>query len=62
MSPNLLIGAIGSVSPPSKLATPVLNELIKDAVGDCGKSFIASAYAFTANPLACIFAVSNVYP
>ena len=60
-SPNLIIGANGSVSAPNSVATPVANEPKILGAGLVGKSFIALAYALTASALDLIFAESNVY-
>ena len=59
ISPNRLIGAIGSVSPPSNPAIAPLNALNTSAAGDLGKSLTASAYALTAEALSIILCSSS---
>ena len=60
ISPKALIGAIGSVLPPSNpiIASPAALKTL--AAGLAGKSFIANAYAATAPAFAIMLAVFNV--
>ena len=58
-SPNAFIGANGSVSPPNRLIMPSFNAINTLALGLLGKSFIASAYDFTALAFAIIPLVLN---
>ena len=60
-SPNRIIGANGSVSPPSRPMMPSFNAVNTLALGDDGKSFIAAAYAATAPAFAIMPAVLNSY-
>ena len=49
------------MSPPSNPIIASLAAVNTLAAGACGKSLIASAYAFTAAAFVLIFSVSNVY-
>ena len=60
ISPKALIGAIGSVSPPSSDTIPDLNAPNTEGAGLVGKSFIANAYAATAPAFAIMLAVLRV--